>query len=92
MADVSAEIRKLLADKRLVLGTERALKLVRQGKLAKVYLSSNCPPKLKDDLTRYCSMNGIDCQELPVPNEELGVWCKKPFAISVIGVLKSAAA
>lgn len=91
MADVSAEIRKLLADKRLVLGTERTLKLVRQGKLAKVYLSSNCPPTLKDDLNRYCSMNAIDCQELPVPNEELGVWCKKPFAISVIGVLKSAA-
>jgi large subunit ribosomal protein L30e len=90
MADTAAEIRKLLADKRLVLGTERAQKLVRQGKLAKMYLSSNCPPSLKEDLVKYCALAGIECQELPVSNDELGVWCKKPFAISVVGVLKSA--
>ncbi len=90
MTDTATEIRKLLAEKRLVLGTERAMKLVRQGTLAKIYLSSNCPPKLKEDFNRYCAMNGIECQDLGVPNEELGVWCKKPFAISVIGVLKSA--
>ncbi len=92
MADAATEIRKLLAEKRLVIGTERTMKLVRLGKLAKVYLSSNCPPKLKEDLNRYCGMSGIECQDLGVPNEELGVWCKKPFAISIVGVLKSAAA
>lgn len=91
MADVSAEIRKLLAEKRLVVGTDRTLKLVRQGKLAKVYLSSNCPPKVRQDISKYCALSGIECQELAVPNEELGVWCKKPFAISILGVLKSAA-
>jgi ribosomal protein L30E len=87
----AGEIKKLLADKRLVAGTERALKLVRQGKLAKVYLSANCPPMVKEDLLRHCALAGIECQELQVSNEELGVWCKKPFAISVCGVLKSAA-
>jgi len=90
MAD-AAEIKKLMADKRLVIGTEQVQKLVRQGKLAKVYLSANCPPRLKEDLARYCELSGIQCQELAVSNEELGVWCKRPFAISVLGVLKSAA-
>jgi large subunit ribosomal protein L30e len=92
MADTAAEIRKLMADKRLVLGTAQAMKLVRLGKLAKVYLSSNCPPDVKSDLQKYCGLAGIECQDLLVSNEELGVWCKKPFAISVVGVLKSAAA
>jgi large subunit ribosomal protein L30e len=92
MTDLMTDIRKLLADKRLVIGTDRTLKLVRQGKLAKVFLSSNCPSKLKEDLNKYCGLNGIECQDLAVPNEELGVWCKKPFAISVLGVLKSASA
>lgn len=91
MSDAMVEMRKLLVEKRLVLGTERTIKLVRQGKLAKVYLSSNCPPRLKADLGKYCGLSGIECQELNVVNEELGVWCKKPFAISVVGVLKSAA-
>ena len=90
MTDNAAEIRKLLADKRLVYGTGQAMKMVRQGKLAKVYLSSNCPPGVSEDLKRHCAMAGIECQELQVSNEELGVWCKKPFAISVLGVLKSA--
>lgn len=85
------EMRKLLAEKRLVIGTERTVKLVKQGKLAKVYLSSNCPPALKADLNKFCGLSGIECQDLGVANEELGVWCKKPFAISVVGVLKSAA-
>jgi large subunit ribosomal protein L30e len=91
MSDSATEIRKLLGEKRLVLGTEETLKLVRQGKLAKVYLSSNCPPELREDLKRNCSLGGIECEELSASNEEVGVWCKKPFAISVIGVLKSAA-
>ncbi len=90
MSDVSAEIRKLMMDKRLVLGKEQTLKLLKQGKLAKVYLSMNCPPKLGEDLKKYCGLAGIECQDLPVSNEELGVWCKKGFAISVLGVLKSA--
>ncbi len=90
MADNTAEIRKLMADKRLVLGTAQVEKLVRQGKLAKVYLSSNCPPNVKADLTKFCGLAGIECQDIGVSNEELGVWCKKPFAISVVGVLKSA--
>ncbi len=91
MVDTAAEIKKLMADKKLVLGTEQVQKLVREGKLAKVYLSANCPPRLKEDLARYCGLSGIECQELAVSNEELGVWCKRPFAISVLGVLKSAA-
>lgn len=91
MADTATEMRKLLADKRLAVGTERTMKMVRKGELAKVYLSSNCPPFLKEDFKKYCALSGIECQELHATNEELGVWCKKSFAISVVGVMKSAA-
>jgi ribosomal protein L30E len=91
MTDAAEEIKQLQAEKRLVLGTEQTEKLVRQGKLAKVYLSSNCPPAVKADLTKFCKLSGIECQELAATNEELGVWCRKQYAVSVIGVLKSAA-
>lgn len=91
MPDAGAEIKKLLAEKRIVIGAERAMKLLRQGKLAKVYLSASCPQNVRDDFKRYCSVDGVDCEELPISNEELGVWCKRPFAISAVGVLKSAA-
>ena len=91
MADAQVEIKKLMTEKRLVIGTEATTKMVRQGKLAKVYLSSNCPDQIKEDLERYCKMAEIECQDVGVVNEELGVWCKKGYAISVLGVLKSVA-
>ncbi len=90
MNDAAGEIKRLLADKRIVAGTKRTVKLLRQGKLAKVYLSANCMPTVKDDFVRHCALAGVECQELQASNEELGVWCKKPFAVSVVGVLKSA--
>lgn len=89
MADSAANIRKLLEDGKLVIGTERTLKLLRAGKIAEVFFSSNCAAKVRETLARYCGLGSVPCTELPFPNEELGVVCKKPFAISVVGVLRT---
>ncbi len=81
------DLRKLLAADKLVLGTEDALKLLRKGKLQKVVVASNCNARMKDDFSRYCEMAGVECLEIAQSSEEVGVLCRKPFAISVIGVL-----
>ena len=84
------EVRKLLTEKRVILGTDRTIKALRQGALVKVLVSSNCPPALKRDIQRYCQLTNAAMEEMSQTNEALGVVCKKPFLISVIGVLKSA--
>ncbi len=81
---MKAEIRKLLGTDRLLIGTERVLKALRRGELAKVVLASNCSHRVRDDVHRYAgsaTVIGLD-----VPNEELGVYCKKPFNIQVLGI------
>lgn len=90
MAEKNAvsEIRKLLATEKLIFGLERTLKLLRQGKLAKVFVSNNCRPQAKEDLKRYCELGNVEFAELDKSGEELGTVCKKPFFISVIGVAK----
>ena len=83
---MKAEIRKLLGSDKLVIGTERCVKLLRKGQLTKVMLASNCNQQTVDDVKRYSGAAGAEVVELDVPNEELGVYCKKPFNISVLGI------
>lgn len=84
----AVEIRGLLADNKLVIGTERTLKLLRLGKLKQVYLSANCADSTKEDIAHYSKLSGTKMKELVYPGSELGVVCKKPYSISVLGVLK----
>lgn len=85
--DVVTELRKLLSDKKLIIGKDRTLKQLKVGKLKKVFVAANSPSELKEDLKYYCSLGNAELIELTYPNEELGVICKKPFSISVVGVI-----
>ena len=83
---VVTELKKLLETKKLIVGTGRAMKLVKAGKLSKVFISSNCPLTVKESLARYAKIAGASVTELSQTNSQLGTLCKKPFAISVLGV------
>ena len=83
---MKAEIRKLLGSDKLIIGTDRCMKLLREGQLKKVMLASNAKPAVVEDVQRYSEQSGTEIVILEVPNEELGVFCKKPFNISVLGI------
>ncbi len=87
MADTE-DIKKLLKSKNLVVGTGKTVKYLKVGKLSKVYVSSNCPADIKEDLKYYGELAQTPIIELEQTNEEIGTLCKKPFFISVLSVLK----
>ena len=70
------------------MGTERTVKNLKNGKIERVFLSSNCPQNVERDLSHYASLGKADVVRLQCPNDELGVICKKPFSISVLALLK----
>ena len=82
------EIKSALETKKLILGTERVLKELKRGNLSKIFLSSNCPENIMDDINYYVSLNEIQVISLDMHNEDLGIVCKKPFAVSVLGFMK----
>lgn len=82
------EIKKMLKEKKLVIGTERTIKNLRSGKVDKVIITSNCPGKVQKDIEYYASLGKTEIMKIKSPNEELGIMCKKPFAISVLSILK----
>ncbi len=82
------DVRVLLEKKQLYIGITRTLKALKTGAISKVYVASNTPKDVKDDLSYYTSLSGAQMVTLDEPNTELGVTCRKPFPISVIGVIK----
>ena len=83
-----AEIKKLLGTKKLLLGTSTTIKNLKRGETKKVYLSSNCPSSVKEDITHYGKIGNAEIVQLTQANDEIGSICKKTFSISVIGILK----
>jgi len=81
-------IRKLLKTKKLVIGTDNTMKNLKKGKLEKIFLAENCDEKTLKDIKYYAKINKTEIKTLDVPNHELGTICKKPFSISVIGLLR----
>ena len=81
------EIKKNLKTDKLVIGMDKTVKLLKLGKLAKVFIAKNTAEITENDLNYYSKINNIELSKLNIDNEELGVLCKKPFSISVMGLL-----
>ena len=82
------DIRKILTSKKLLIGKDEVLKNIRKSLVQKAYIASNCPKDLLTDLTKYSKISNFELIETKIPNDELGTVCKKPFSISVLGLLK----
>ncbi|MDP6647912.1 MAG: ribosomal L7Ae/L30e/S12e/Gadd45 family protein [Candidatus Woesearchaeota archaeon] len=86
----STEIKKLIKEKELVIGTERTIKNLKLGRVEKIILSSNCAENVISDLNSYARLGNVETIRINYLNEELGVICKKLFSISVLSILKGA--
>lgn len=84
----STEIKSLIKTKKIIIGSERTIKNLKLGKVEKVLISSNCSESMINNLTYYAKLSNTEVIKLDYTNEEIGVICKKPFSISVLGVIK----
>ena len=80
------DLRVKIQEKKVVIGAERVLKELKAKRVQKVYLASNCPAKLHEDVKYYASVGEIVVVDMAYSNEELGVFCKKNFFVSVLAI------
>jgi len=71
---------------KLVFGTDRVLKLLRNDKIQRVYLAKNCKEDTRESVKNLAK--NTEVIELDTINSEIGTICKKPFSISVVGLSK----
>jgi len=82
------DIKKAIKEKKIIIGTDRTIKALKLGKAEKVFLTSNCPEGVKEDIEHYGRLGNVKIIKLKQPNDELGTLCKKPFPISVLSFKK----
>ena len=79
------DIKEIIKDKKLIIGANQVLSMMKNEKITNVLVSSNCPEALKKDVEHYSKIFSIKASRINEDSKELGVICKKPFSISVIG-------
>jgi ribosomal protein L30E len=83
------EIKKSLKSENMIFGADRVLKALRNKELEKVFMASNAPAGFVSDVKRFSELTQTAFEMLDIPNDELGVICKKPFFIAFIGLKKA---
>ena len=79
------DIKEIIKDKKLILGANQVLSMMKNEKITNVLVASNCPETLNHDIDHYSKIFSIKVSRINEDSKELGVICKKPFSISVIG-------
>ena len=67
------EIKKKIKEGKVIIGTSRTVKALKLGKTDKVFLTSNCPDDVKEDIEHYSKLGKVKVVILRQPNNDLGV-------------------
>ncbi len=87
MAEGEALLSSNVQEGKVILGTDRVLKLLKAKKLSKIILARNCPAPVKDDIHYYARLANVPVIQAEQTNEELGILCKKNYFVAVAGIL-----
>ncbi len=82
----STDLKNLLKKEEVIIGRERTLKALKAGQLKKVFLASNCKALDEKLISHYAALLNVEVVKLTLPNDEVGLICKKPFSISILSL------
>lgn len=85
---INKEIKDAIKEGKLLIGSEKIFKEVKQGSVNTVIHASNCPETSKRDLNYYSKHFGIELKRFNGSSVELGELCGKPFNILLVGIKK----
>lgn len=75
------KLKEALKLKKAIIGADRTLKELRNGKISQVFLTKNCPDDLKKEIKSF----GVEVHEMSETSDEIALICKRQHPIAVIG-------
>tara|TARA_Y100000310_G_scaffold341087_1_gene439048 strand:- start:1649 stop:1897 length:249 start_codon:yes stop_codon:yes gene_type:complete len=78
------ELKDAVKDKQLIFGTKQTLKLVKLGKAKVVFVATDCPAEVREDILKFANLAGTKVLETDITSQEVGSICKKAFSINVL--------
>jgi large subunit ribosomal protein L30e len=82
------QIRKLIEEKKVTIGTDETMRALRAGTVKTLVIATNTDAQIREGVERAASVSGVSIDDLAISNDQLGTMCKKPFAISILGIAK----
>ncbi len=84
----SAELKKVVGDKKMLIGATKTVAEMKKGNVKKIFLAANCDVKTRATIESNAKVLSVDVAQVEVSSEEMGVLVKKPFSVSVISLSK----
>lgn len=87
--DLKKTLRESIDAGKAVIGQKRTLTQLGNGMLDTVILASSAPDMVKAEVNRLANLSETKVEQLDIDNIELGLLGKKPFSITMIGLVKA---
>lgn len=84
--DVDKAITLAVKTGKVVLGTKRTLKLLKQGKPKIVIISKNCPKETLEEILYYGKLSEISVYTYSGTSWDLGAVCGRPHIVACMAV------
>ncbi|MBI4143737.1 ribosomal L7Ae/L30e/S12e/Gadd45 family protein [Candidatus Woesearchaeota archaeon] len=81
------DIKKLIEQKKAIIGEQRVLKAIAKEQVKEVLISKNINETTKKKIFHYTKLLNVPVTELEENSQILAEICKKPFNINVIGII-----
>lgn len=85
--DVNKEIHQAVGSGKVILGSEKSVKVVKLGQAKLVVLASNCPETVRVDIMHYAKLANVPVHNYAGDATALGLACGKPFPVGVMAVV-----
>lgn len=85
---IKDDIKSAVSGKNAIFGCRQVIKKLKTKELKAVVFSSNCPDALKKEMLKECEMSNTKYEDFSDTGKQLGMFCGKPFSISVIGIME----
>ena len=87
-ASVTKVVKNAIEGNKIVLGRDVTFKKLESGTITGVVFASNCPQDWKNEAQELGKKSKIEFYDYNGNGLDLGALCKKPFAVTVAGIVK----
>jgi len=87
MIDLERELKTSIRTGKVILGTKRTLKILRNGRAKLIIVAKNTPEIIKQKIMYYAKLANFPIYEFPGTSLELGSLCGKPFSVAALAII-----
>ena len=85
--DIAFELRKALETGKVVIGSNKTVKLAKIGGAKLIIVAKNAPKEVKDDIYYYAKLSNIPVYEYEGTSVDLGTLLGKPFVVASLAIV-----